>query len=90
MATLTLAPGAAIASPERRRRGRLRFFLAVLRARPLFALGYAIVALVVITGALAPFIAPYGPMVADPNVYLLPPGAGHGRFLRAASARSND
>ena len=62
---------------------RLRFFLAVLRSRPSFALGYAIVTLVVITGALAPFIAPYGPMVADPNVYLLPPGArssaGHRR-----------
>ncbi len=77
MTTVTTPPGAALASPERRRLGRLRFFLAVLGARPLFALGYAIVAMVVITGALAPFIVPYGPMVADPNVYLLPPGAGH-------------
>jgi peptide/nickel transport system permease protein len=75
--TVTAAPGAAITPPGQQRGGRLRFFLAVLRARPLFALGYAIVALVVITGALAPFIAPYGPMVADPNVYLLPPGPGH-------------
>lgn len=56
---------------------RLRFFLAVLRARPAFALGYAIVAIAVVTGLLAPLIVPYGPMVADPNVYLLPPSAQH-------------
>jgi peptide/nickel transport system permease protein len=73
----TAASGPVVARLVRPRWGRLRFFLAVLRARPLFALGYAIVALVVVTGVLAPFIAPYGPMVADPNVYLLPPGAGH-------------
>ncbi len=77
MATATAAPRVAIAPAERRSRGRLRFFLAVLRARPLFALGYAIVTLVVVTGVLAPLIVPYGPMVADPNVYLLPPGAAH-------------
>jgi peptide/nickel transport system permease protein len=75
--TAGAVPGSAIAPDRRRRSGRLRFFLAVLRARPLFALGYAIVALVVVTGALAPFIVPYGPMVADPNVYLLPPGGRH-------------
>jgi peptide/nickel transport system permease protein len=77
VATATAAPRVAIAPAERRSRGRLRFFLAVLRARPLFALGYAIVTLVVVTGVLAPLIVPYGPMVADPNVYLLPPGAAH-------------
>jgi peptide/nickel transport system permease protein len=77
VATAAGAPGATSAPAERRRRDRLRFFLAVLRARPVFALGYAIVTLVVITGLLAPLMAPYGPMVADPNVYLLPPGAGH-------------
>jgi peptide/nickel transport system permease protein len=77
VATAAAAPRVAIAPSERRSRGRLRFFLAVLRARPLFALGYAIVTLVVVTAVLAPLIVPYGPMVADPNVYLLPPGAAH-------------
>lgn len=56
---------------------RMRFFLAVLRARPSFAVGYAIVAVVVLTGLLAPWIAPYDAMEADPNVYLLPPERGH-------------
>jgi peptide/nickel transport system permease protein len=81
MAGATTAPvaaagpsGAAAGAPWRQ---RLRFFFAVLRARPAFALGYAIVALVVATGLLAPLIVPFGPMVADPNVYLLPPGGQH-------------
>ena len=56
---------------------RLRFLAAVLRARPAFAVGYAIVICVVVIALLAPWIVPYGPMVADPNVYLLPPGRGH-------------
>ena len=56
---------------------RLRFFLAVLRSRPSFAVGYAIVATMVIIAVIAPWIVPYGPMTADPNVYLLPPGARH-------------
>ncbi len=56
---------------------RLRFFFAVLRARPAFAVGYTVVLIAILTGILAPWIAPYGPMNADPNVYLLPPGPGH-------------
>jgi hypothetical protein len=56
---------------------RLRFFLAVLRARPSFALGYAIVTTVVAIALLAPWLVPYGPMNADPSVYLLPPGGSH-------------
>jgi peptide/nickel transport system permease protein len=71
------AAGPPAAAPGAPWRQRLRFFAAVLRARPSFALGYAIVALVVATGLLAPLIVPYGPMVADPNVYLLPPGGHH-------------
>jgi peptide/nickel transport system permease protein len=58
-------------------RRRLRFFLAVLRARPSFALGYAIVVGVVLIAALAPWIVPFDPMTADPAVYLLPPGGRH-------------
>lgn len=56
---------------------RLRFFAAVLRAHPSFALGYTIVVGVVLTALLAPWIVPYGPMVADPSVYLQPPSANH-------------
>ena len=58
-------------------RRRLRFFLAVLRARPSFALGYAIVVGVIVIAALAPWIVPFDPMTADPAVYLLPPGGRH-------------
>ncbi len=58
-------------------RRRLRFFLAVLRARPSFALGYAIVTTVLVVALLAPWLAPFDPMKADPSVYLLPPGGGH-------------
>jgi peptide/nickel transport system permease protein len=70
--------GAGKAAPVGPRRlRRLRFFAAVLRRRPTFAVGYAIVTAVVVTALLAPWIVPYGPMEADPTVYLLPPGPGH-------------
>lgn len=58
-------------------RRRLRFFFAVLRARPSFAVGYVIVAGAILVALLAPWIAPFDPMKADPNVYLLPPGGRH-------------
>src|SRR5262249_14397932 len=58
-------------------RRRLRFFLAVLRARPSFAIGYAIVVGVILIALLAPWIAPFDPMNADPTVYLLAPGGRH-------------
>jgi peptide/nickel transport system permease protein len=77
LSTTTRTEGAAPAPSSPAGWRRLRFFLAVLRARPAFALGYAIVTTVVLTGLLAPWIVPYGPMVADPNVYLLPPNAQH-------------
>ena len=66
------APGGG--APWRR---RLRFFFAVLRARPSFALGYAIVVGVIVIATLAPWIVPFDPMTADPAVYLLPPGGRH-------------
>ena len=71
-------PAAAVAHPaDAAWRRRLRFFLAVLRARPSFALGYAIVVGVIVIAALAPWIVPFDPMTADPAVYLLPPGGRH-------------
>lgn len=56
---------------------RLAFFLAVLRTHPSFALGYAIVATVVVLAALAPWVAPFPPEVADPMAFLQPPGWPH-------------
>ncbi|MCB1468954.1 MAG: hypothetical protein KDK08_17855, partial [Rhizobiaceae bacterium] len=37
------------------------FFLAVLRARPQFALGYGIVLLIILLAIFAPLIAPFDP-----------------------------
>ena len=66
---------------ETARRGpaaaRLAFFLAVIRARPQFALGYGIVALVALLALFAPFIAPFDPEQANPASYLRPPGWPH-------------
>ncbi len=77
MATATAGAAQAAPAPKARGGQRLRFFLAVLRARPAFAVGYAIVSMTVLIGIIAPWIVPYGPLVADPNVYLLPPYAAH-------------
>ena len=69
-----IAAARAVATGEDARLRRLRFFIAFLRARPSFAVGYAIVAIVIVVALFAPWLAPYGPMTADPTVYLLPPG----------------
>jgi peptide/nickel transport system permease protein len=58
-------------------RRRLSFFLAVLRRRPDFALGYIIVGLIFFVAIFAPLIAPFDPIRADPSVYLRPPGWPH-------------
>lgn len=58
-------------------RGKLRFIFAVLRARPMFALGYAIVAVVVLMAVFAPLIAPYDPVKANPANFLQPPSWTH-------------
>ena len=55
----------------------LRFLLAVLRARPLFALGYVIVLLVIVLAIFAPLIAPYEPEVANPVDFLQGPSWRH-------------
>jgi peptide/nickel transport system permease protein len=67
-------PAVSDAGPWRR---HLLFFLAVLRARPNFAVGYAIVTGVIVIALLAPWIVPFDPMTADPSVYLLPPSSRH-------------
>ena len=74
----TPAPPPTDAGPARKGRprsaGTLAFFLAVLRKRPDFALGYFIVGVTVLLAVFAPLIAPFDPIKADPSVYLRPPG----------------
>ena len=82
MSNSTISGPAIPAGPEAVTSGvgrfpRLRFFFAFLRARPSFAVGYAIVTTVIAIALLAPWLAPFGPMTADPTVYLLPPGGSH-------------
>ena len=72
-----IAAAPALATGEDVRFRRLRFFIAFLRARPSFAVGYAITTIVIVVALFAPWLAPYGPMTADPSVYLLPPGGSH-------------
>jgi peptide/nickel transport system permease protein len=51
--------------------------LAVLRMRPAFAAGYAVVAVVTIAAVFAPLIAPYSPIDANPARFLEPPSGDH-------------
>jgi len=69
--------GRPLPGQEWRGAASLRFFVAVLRNRPAFALGYGIVAAVVVLTILAPLISPYDPIRADPEAYLLPPSLAH-------------
>ena len=69
-----VAAAPSVATGENARLRRLQFFIAFMRARPSFAVGYAIVTIVILVALFAPWLAPYGPMTADPTVYLLPPG----------------
>ena len=55
----------------------LRYFIDVLRARPAFALGYAIITGVTLAAILAPMIAPYPPTTANSADYLQPPNWNH-------------
>jgi len=54
-----------------------RYFLRLLRTRPSYAVGYAIVAVVVLVAIAAPLISPYSPITADPTVYLQGPSLAH-------------
>ena len=56
---------------------RLRFFGHALLVRPRFAAGYAIVLLVALAAILAPLIAPYSPVEADPSHFLETPSRAH-------------
>jgi peptide/nickel transport system permease protein len=58
-------------------RNHIDLALKIGRARPRFALGYLIVAAVVLLALLAPIIAPYDPVAADPVNFLQPPSWRH-------------
>jgi peptide/nickel transport system permease protein len=72
---------AGTAGPARSRldrtRGKVGYFLAAILQHPEFGLGYLIVVVVVLVGLLAPWIAPYSPITANPSEYLEPPGWEH-------------
>ena len=80
---MTIGPGLAGTTPDAAEHpgagpasafGWLSFFLAVLRAKPRFALGYVIVLMIVLLALFAPLIAPFDPKQANPSAYLQPPG----------------
>ena len=54
-----------------------RTALRICAARPSFAVGYIIVTVAVVVGALAPIIAPFNPIQADPSQFLQPPSRSH-------------
>ncbi len=56
---------------------RLRLALRIALARPRYALGYAIVSLVVLLAVFAPWIAPFDPVEANSSQFLQPPDASH-------------
>lgn len=56
---------------------RLRFLGLALLVRPRFAVGYAIVAIVVLCALSAPLLAPYSPVEADSASFLQPPSRAH-------------
>jgi len=55
----------------------VRLALSIAAARPRFAVGYAVVIIVIALAAFAPVVAPYDPIEADPTNFLQPPGRDH-------------
>ncbi|MER5171064.1 ABC transporter permease [Thioclava kandeliae] len=69
--------GTTASMPRHPFRARLRFLADVARVRPDFALGYGLIALIIVLAAFAPWISPYDPVAADPTSYLQPPSWAH-------------
>jgi len=75
-------PGGVPPPAERRAVGAkvkfaLRYFIQLLRTHPAYAAGYIIIAVVTVVAVMAPLIAPFSPITADPSVYLQPPSLSH-------------
>ncbi|MBP0617742.1 ABC transporter permease [Jiella mangrovi] len=68
---------APVRAPRGRARGALDFVVTVARLRPGFAVGYVIIAVVLLLTVFAGVISPYDPVRADPAAYLEPPSAAH-------------
>jgi peptide/nickel transport system permease protein len=66
-----------VQAPTPKRDSGLAMLFAIVRMRRAFALGYAIVGLVTIAALLAPLIAPYSPIEANPARFLEPPSWDH-------------
>ena len=60
-----------------KRDSSIAMLFAIVRMRGAFALGYAIVGLVTTAALLAPLIAPYSPIEANPARFLEPPSWDH-------------
>ena len=60
-----------------RRAGKVELFLLVLRQHKLFALGYFLVASIIILALVAPLIAPFDPEEANASITLASPSASH-------------
>lgn len=58
-------------------RSRLDLVIRIFKARPQFAVGYAIVITVCLVGLFAPWLAPYDPVEANPSAFLQPPSWQH-------------
>lgn len=71
------APAPALELARPRRAGKLELFLLVLRQRPLFALGYVLIALIVLLALFAPIVAPYDPEQANGAITLQSPSGAH-------------
>jgi peptide/nickel transport system permease protein len=67
--------GVEVARP--RRAGKLELFLLVLRQHKLFALGYFLVASIIVLALAAPLIAPFDPEEANAAITLASPSASH-------------
>src|SRR5438034_124615 len=67
--------GMEIARPSRAR--KVDLFLLVLRQHKLFALGYFLVASIIILALVAPLVAPFDPEEANASITLASPSASH-------------
>ena len=72
---MTRSPSNVMVKRDGRR--MLSFFLAALRHHPSFAVGYAVVTMVILLAMLAPWVAPFPPEAADADAFLQPPSWLH-------------
>ena len=76
-APLPSTPPGAMEIAHPRRAGKAELFLLVLRQHKLFALGYFLVASIIILALAAPLIAPFDPEEANASITLASPSASH-------------